>query len=168
MPRQAARKSTPARKTGRAAITAHQVQAEVEGVEIVGDGRKVALKGAEFRMSDKIGLMPLLRFAHASAKGVDSNDMQGLAAMYEVIRDCIDDAEWDRFQQHAIDTKAESEELLQVVSDVIEVLSARPTGSPSGSSNGRRPISQNSKGSSPKTDTPLPEGLTSVDSLLGR
>jgi hypothetical protein len=119
-------------------------------------------------MADKIGLMPLLRFAHASAKGVDSGDMQGLAAMYEVIRDCIDEPEWDRFQQHAIDTKAESEELLQVVSDVIEVLSARPTGSPSGSANGRRRTSANSKGSSPRTDMSHGEGMTSVDSLLGR
>lgn len=155
-----------ARKSSRPAISAHEVQAEVEGVEIVGGGRKVTLAGQEFRMSERIGLMPLLRFAHASAKGVDSNDMQGLAAMYEVIRDCIDESEWDRFQQHAIDTKAESEELLQVVSDVIEVLSARPTGSPSGSSNGRQQTSRSSKGSSPQTATP-PEGMVPAGSLLG-
>jgi hypothetical protein len=150
----AERRRAPAK---RAATSTHEVQAAAEGVEIVGDGRKVSLLGAEFRMADKIGLMPLLKLAHAGKQGVDVADDAGMVAMYEVIRDCIDATEWDRFQNHATETKAEAEDLMNVVTDVIQALSARPTGSPSSSSAGRRQISGNSKASSPRMATPPPE-----------
>ena len=156
------------RRRPRKAITTHEVQAEVEGVEIVGDGRKVSFMGQEFRMAEKIGLMPLLHLAVASKKGVDAGDMAGLVAMYEVLRDCIDQSEWERFETHAVDTKADADDLQKVVGDVVEMLSARPTGSPSGSSAGRRPTSANSKGSSRPTDTHPSDGMISVDSLLAR
>lgn len=142
------------------AVATHEVQAAVEGVEIVGDARKVPLMGQEFRMADKIGLMPLLHLAVAGKQGIDASSDAGLVAMYEVLRDCIDESEWARFERHAIDTKADSDDLMKVVAHVIEVLSARPTKSPSGSSAGRRQISASSKGSSQLTDTPPPtDGL---------
>jgi hypothetical protein len=152
--------------------TTHTVQATVEAVEpaeIVGDGRKVELNGAAFRMSDHIGLMPLLKFANASAKGLDSNDMEGMVALYDMIRDCIDADEWPRFERHAIDTKAEADDLMAVVKTVIEALTARPSTPPGDSPAGRRSTSANSKGSSSPTGTrSLPPGLVSVDTMLDR
>ena len=130
--------------------TTHSVQAAVEGVplpaegEIVGDGRKVEFLGATFRMADRIGLMPLLRFAHASSKGLDSTDMEGLVALYDMIHDCIDVEEWDRFQRHAIDTKAEADDLMAMVQKVIETLTARPTTRPGDSSAGPRTTTRRS------------------------
>lgn len=163
------------RKTrARPRATTHTVQAAVEAVEIeqgdiVGDGRKVELNGATFRMSAHIGLMPLLKFANASAKGLDSTDMEGMVALYDMIRDCIDADEWPRFERHAIDTKAEADDLMAVVKTVIEALTARPSTPPGDSPAGRRSTSANSKGSSSPTGTrSLPPGLVSVDTMLDR
>jgi len=138
----------------RRVVSAHEVQAAVEGVEIVGGAQKVTFMGQEFRMSDKIGLMPLMHLAVAGKRGLEANDMDGLVALYEVIRDCIEESEWPKFEKHAVDTKADGEDLQKVVADVIEVITARPTQSPGNSSPGRPQISANSKASSSETDTP--------------
>jgi hypothetical protein len=128
----------------------HEVQAAAEGVELA---EKVTLRGAEFRIADEVGVMGLLIFADLAVKGVSVYNVQALSAMYAVIKGCIYEEEWPRFVQYAIDSGATAEELFGVVTDVIAIVSARPPGSPSGSSNGRRRTSQNSKASSPKTAT---------------
>lgn len=46
--------------------------------------------GRYFRMSDRVGLMPLLRFAHSARGGVDSTDPKALIALYDMIADCVD------------------------------------------------------------------------------
>jgi hypothetical protein len=169
----------PVKKT-----TTQQIQADAEGVasegEVVGEGAKVELtvvadNGTKttvgtYRMADRIGLMPLLRFANASKRGIDSSDMEGMAALYDMIRDCIDVAEWPRFQQDATDAKAEDEDLLRVVSEVIEVLTARKAAQRSGSSRGSRKTSEKSKALSSSPDTPPrreppTDGLVSVAEL---
>ena len=131
----------------------HDLQAAVEGVPVAPDG-KVEFMGGYFGMAQSIGLMPLLQFAHAAKQGLDSGDMEGMAALYAVIRDCIDNerpqkevdgelvddglSEWDRFQRHTIDHKAGGEELMAVVQKCIEAISARPTRPPGDSSAGRQ------------------------------
>lgn len=162
-----------ARKTGRPAITSHQVQADVEGAavvpEVVGGAAKIEFMGNQYRMAESIGMMPMLKFAHVSSRGVDSNDLEGMAALYSMIRDCIDPDEWARFEQDAIDKKADGDDLLAVVSKVIETVSARPTRPPKGSPNGRRSTSANSKASSPlPAMRPGDEDLIPVGSLLDR
>lgn len=164
------RKATPTRRQPKAAITSHELQAKVEGVPVVPDD-KVELKGKLFRRADKIGMMPLLRFAHVSAKGIDSSDMEGLAAIYDMVKDAIDAEDWAEFQQHATDTKAEADDLLGIVKQVIEGLAQGRTGSQSDSSPGRPTTSEKSKASSPRTGSTIPEppgGFVSVDSLLDR
>lgn len=150
-----------------AVTSMHEVQATAEGVNLPAE-RKVSLLGAEFRMADKVGLAPLIKLAVAGSKGVDSNDPAGLVALHDVISDCIDESEHDRFWRHAIDTKADGDELMAVVKEVVEVLAQGRTGSPSGSSPGRPETSANSKESSPPMGTQPPPGMISVDSLLGR
>jgi hypothetical protein len=131
------------------------LQAASEGVVV--DADTIEFMGERFKMGQRIGLMPLLKFAHVSNKGVQADDMAGLAAMYEMIKDCIAPNEWERFERIAIEKQAESEDLLEVVSNTIEVLSARPTRQRSGSSTGSRPTSASSKVSSIR---PAPEGLS--------
>jgi hypothetical protein len=123
----------------------HQTQAAAEGVQ-AGDVRKVTFLGAEFATAEKIGLMPLMRFAAAAKAGLDSDDMDGLAALYTLIQDCIDPADWPRFERHATDTKAEADDLMKVVQTVIEALAARPTQRPADSSAGPPSTSAPSKG----------------------
>jgi hypothetical protein len=153
---------TPARRSK----TIHEAQAAAEGVDLPTDG-KIELLGAEFKMAEKMGLAPMILLAVASRKGVDSNDPAGLVALHDVISDCIDESEHDRFWQHAVAVKADGDELMQAVKKAVEALAARPTRPPGDSSTGRQAIQGNSKGSSPKTGI-VHDEMVSVDSLLGR
>lgn len=127
---------------------------------VTDDGTTVTFLDRRFRIADKVGLMPLLKFA--SASDMNTDDPRAMAAVYEMLRDCIhpgtpgcgecasceagndtackayDPGDWAAFERHAIDTKADAEELLAVISQVMEILSGRPTQPPAGSSAGRR------------------------------
>lgn len=142
------------------------------GVEVVPDAtdlpqvRTVEFLDAEFAVSEKVGLMPLLRFAHAAKSGLDSADMEGMAAMYDMLRQCIADKRvhqfqgriltkaeygelppeavkqvvtyggWGEFEAHVTKARADDEQLLGLVQTVMTLLSSRPTSRPSASSDG--------------------------------
>ena len=109
--------------------------------------------GETLHLPERVGLMPLLRFAHAAQSGLDTADFEGMAAMYDMLRDCFDNeatvvnradgltvrtaGSWDRFIDLSTRHKSGEDELLQVVQDVIELLTARPTRRPSSSPGGR-------------------------------
>lgn len=165
------------------------VQAAAEGV-VLDDGDYVEFYGEKFRLADRVGTMPMLAFANASKKGLDSDDMEGLAAMYAMIRGVIhrppllddkgervrdengkllrDESEWRRFESLAEDECAEGDEIMDFVSRAMEVMSARPRKPREISSGGSRPTSEKSKDASSSPVTrPGAEGLTPV-SALGR
>lgn len=71
--------------------TARQVQGETTGV-IQGApdrSRQIEFMGEWFRIAPKVGVMPLMRFAHAAADELDTGSLESLAAMYDMLRDCI-------------------------------------------------------------------------------
>lgn len=108
------------------------LQARTEGVEVEKDKdgaiiRKVTLMDKEFRIGNKVGLMPLMEFAYFADSGADTNDMGALVAIYEMLKDCIHVEDWDAFRAHAKQMKAEAEDLLPVVQQTIEQLTSRPT-----------------------------------------
>jgi len=147
----------------------HAADPELSG-EIISPTRLITLAGESFRVAEKVGLMPLLKFSYAA--NLRTDDERAYAAMYEILRDVIledeppcgkcagckaaganpetrdctvaDEGDWGRFQQHAVDCKADADELMDVVAQAIKVISARPTESPSGSSNGRPSTSRKS------------------------
>lgn len=96
----------------------------------------VTLKGSTFRVHPDPGVMPLMTFAHHAARGTDSFDMAGLAAIYDLLKSCIVDADWARFAQKAVDSRADADELLDVVKQVMGGATERPTVRPSDSSVG--------------------------------
>lgn len=151
-----------------APVATYDVQATVEGVDT---GDMVELNGKRFRIADHTGAMPLLMFAYAANEGLDSNDMAGLAAMYAMIRDCIDgEAEWRRFVSHAVLSKATTDDLMGVVNRTVEILTARPTTPPGNSSAGRDDTPGGSKGYSSSLGTPppprrVPDGLDDLVSV---
>ena len=98
----------------------------------------------QFGVADKIGLMPLMRFAKVAKSGADSADMEALAVMLDLLEQCIAPADWQRFQDTADKNRADGDELLKVVSDVFEVLAERPTSRPSDSSAGPSTTAPNS------------------------
>jgi len=127
---------------------------------IVTSDRTVELNGKRFRIADSVGLMPLLKFSAFS--DVDVQDPRALGALYAMLRDCIhagnpgcgecedcengsnqackeyDPGDWRAFEDHACESKANAEDLMDVVTKTIELISARPTEQPSSSSAGRR------------------------------
>jgi hypothetical protein len=159
-----------AQETARAAAAAESAEpgagAKVISGEVVDDSRTVEFLGRKFRVADKIGVMPLLKFSMYA--DVSISDLRGLAAMYAMLRDCIhpgtpgcgeceaceddretecksyDAGDWKAFEDHAMETRADADDLFKVITDVTEMISGTPTGPPSGSQPGRRAISRGS------------------------
>lgn len=146
---------------------AHEIQALSEGVVV--DAARLEFLGESFRLGESVGLMPLMKFAHAANSGLDSDDMAGLAALYSLIRDTVHPEDWDRFERLAIDKQADGGELMGFVGKAIEAISARPTRRRSDSSDGAPPTSPSS--TEPSSAPRVPAGaaeLMSVDELLRR
>lgn len=165
--------------------TTQDAQVAAEGI-VVPDGELLEFMGEKFRIADAIGLAPMMVFASVSKRGATSDDMAGLAAMHDLIRDVIwrppaydangvrqvdeltgepayVETEWDRFLRHAIDEKAEGEDLMEFVGKVMELVSARPSKRREISSGGSPRTSEKSKdaSSSPATHPDM-AGLVAV------
>jgi hypothetical protein len=153
---------------------APEVQAERQATELQAlsenakTGDTLEMLGVTYRLGDKIGLMPLLRYAHIAKKGAQANDMDGLDAIYTLLQDCIHEDDWERFEQDMIAKKAGEQELMDVVSTAIEIMSARPTQRPGDSSSGSSRTTASSTASSsaaPRRVPPGAEDLVPVDRL---
>lgn len=104
----------------------------------------VEFLGEEFRIADRVGLLPMMRFAKLAKSGEDSMSMTGLAAMYDLLEQSIHPDEWPRFEAHADEQHASGDELMKVVGKVIALSSGRPTTRPSDSSDGSPSTSESS------------------------
>lgn len=100
--------------------------------------------GAEFHVADKVSSLAFMRFAKVAKAGTDAEDMDGLAAMYDLLQQCIATEDWHRFEAHADTQRADSEQLLEVIQKVFAVLADRPTGRSSDASDGPRIIEPSS------------------------
>jgi hypothetical protein len=109
----------------------------------------VELRGRRFRVREQgVSLLALMKFAtlakrqaakrQADPAAAGADDMEGLSALYALLRSCIADDEWEAFEDHANDVGAGSEDLMLVVKDAVSAAAARPTqlhsGSPAGPS----------------------------------
>jgi hypothetical protein len=154
--------------------TTHEVQAAVEGAELLDVTNSI-----EFRLAESIGLMPLLKFAHAAKQGLNSDDMEGLSAMYLLIRSCLDrtrpdpetPSQWELFEEHAIETNADGDDLSSLINRAVQVISSRPPKRRGDSSPSSSPTSESSKASSSSPGTrPVPPGFEEMVKVgdLGR
>lgn len=163
----------------------HAIQAGSEGVVV--DYDVVEFYDQKFRLAERVGIMPMLAFGNASKQGLDSNDMEGLSAMYRLIRSVIhrpplldehgqrvvdesgkglrDESEWLRFEQVAEDELAEGEDIMEFVNKAMEVMSARPRKPRSVSAGTSRPTSERSRAGSSSPGNPALEGMTRVADL---
>lgn len=112
-----------------------ELQKALQG-SLVAPAPVLTFAGKPFKVADKLGLMPLLRFAHLAKQGVDSDDMEGLVAIYDLLVNVIAPEDWEAFEQHAVDVRAEGEALMAVVTQAIGLIAQRPTERPSDSSDG--------------------------------
>jgi hypothetical protein len=94
-----------------AAVAAADIQSRGEGAhtgEVTTDGTHIDFMGRPFRISGRVGLMPLLRFAHSARNTEDSTDPAALLALYDLIADCVDQ---DRPQRIKVDPATGREEI---------------------------------------------------------
>jgi hypothetical protein len=169
------------------AVTTQDVQAAAEGV-VESEDDRIEFLGAHFRLADNIGMMPLMAFANAQKEGLDSEDLDGMAAMYSLIRDTIDQtrvqaedddgkpaydsvgepiwagpSEWQRFEKHCTTVKADGEELMTFIGKAMGKIAARPRKPRGTSSEPSRRTSEKSKDASSSPVTPAQAlGLTAV------
>lgn len=165
--------------------TTQSVQSATEGIVQLD---YVEFMGEKFQLAEKVSIMPLMAYALAADAGTDSDDMKGLAAMYRLIRSVIhrppllddqglrvrdengkplrDESEWQRFEELADDEMAEGEDLMTVVKQAMEIMSARPSSRREVSSASSPQTSLTSKpaSSSPATH-PQADGLMPVAGL---
>ena len=120
--------------------------------------------GETFTVAAEVGGMPLMEFAAAADAGVDSDSLAGLAAMHAMIEDCLVDGEWSRFKTAAKRNKASADLLMDVCAKLYEVISGRPTESPSGSAGGPSMTSPSAK---PPSTRAASLGLVPISELVG-
>jgi hypothetical protein len=143
--------------------SAHQLQAESEGVKLVDH---ITFMGREFKIRPAVSLMALMKFAHAANSGLDTEkqQMRAMAAMFSMIKSCIDPEEWPDFEEFAEESTAVDTDYMDVINQTMELLSARPTRQPGGSS------AEPSAGTPRSTDGPSQRasalGLTPVSQVL--
>lgn len=177
--------------------TMQEVQTVTEGDLVWDDSNSIEFMGKRFGLAETIGLMPLLKFAHCAKTGLDSDDMEGLSAMYLLIRSCLDrsqaqavdpttgkpqfdesgspvwaaPSQWNLFEQHAIDMDADGDDLSTMINQAVQVVSARPRKRRGGSSASSPQTSPSSRESSSSPGTrPAPAGFQDMVAVgdLGR
>lgn len=113
----------------------------------------VEFLGEEFTVAERVSALAFMRFAKLARAGVDADDIEGQAAMHDMLEQCIDPADWYRFQTHADRERADGAQLLDFIQRVFAVLAARPTGRSSDSPDGPQIIEPISTVGSSSPDT---------------
>lgn len=94
------------------------------------------LCGETFTVADNVSIVPLGMFAKAASSGLDSSEMEGLAALIDVVSSCVIEEDQARLLSVASKHRADADVLLAVVKAVLESQTGRPTQRPSDSSDG--------------------------------
>jgi hypothetical protein len=156
----------PPRRGPKQIETVAEVQAAVQGVP---SGNTIEWMGETYKVADKVGHAAYLRFGWLASHGADLENMEALAASWDMLRDVFvirhacgkcdacqaketcpreDLGDWPRFQDDAYRNKADTEEIMEAITSAMEIITARPTRRPSDSSAGPSTTSTNSTGSS--------------------
>jgi hypothetical protein len=101
----------------------------VEAVEGNVVGKKeydeVKLGDKKFRIREKIGAMAMFKWSAASE--LSTEDPRALGAIYAMLRSVIMKEDWSAFEDYALDNDADAEELLNVITESLEIVAGRPT-----------------------------------------
>jgi hypothetical protein len=129
------------------------------------DRATITLEGRDFPLAERVAYMPLMQFADAARKGLDSNDFHGQLAIHDLLRAAIADVAWADFSDHASTGRATSDQLLKLATDAIGLIAARPTVRPSDSSAGPQTTEPSSSASSSETVSSTPARVTASPML---
>lgn len=99
----------------------------------IADGELAApVAGRWFRLSDSIGLMPLMEWA-ASREDVDASNASTLVSFYRILQDIVHPDDWQAFKTYTREHKCNDEEFITFQNAALEALAARPTREPAAS-----------------------------------
>lgn len=84
---------------------------------------KIKFMGSEYRLSEKIGIWPMMQLARAAEAGLSSSEPKGLAALHAYLEQVIDPEDWGQFQDDMLSKKADKlEDLMQLLSDAVSAV----------------------------------------------
>ena len=107
----------------------------------------------EWRIGERVGLMPMMRYARAvkvgmaRAEGAPSDGMteiEVLDATYSLLEQCVHPDDWDRFVDVTSKAGVDQEGYMEFAGKVMAALADRPTGRSSDSSDGPQTIEPSS------------------------
>jgi hypothetical protein len=104
--------------------------------------------GQEFTLRDDVSEWALMTFARAARNGQDGETMEGMAAMLDLLEDCVVPEDWKRFSSVAKANRARSKDISAVIQAAFAQETGRPTGRSSDSSDGPTTIEPKSQSSS--------------------
>ncbi len=127
-----------------------------------------------FYIDTDLGFIPFGKFASAAVSGLDTAEMEGIAAVMSMMEDLIGEYpgtgktkaeraatsqdknhEWARFKRSAQVQKTKIDTLLEIIGAVFSAEAGRPTQQPSGSSNGRSRTATSAKSKQQSSSVPL-------------
>lgn len=125
--------------------------------------------GVEWRIGERVGLMPMLRYARVSKRAMqrqrnksDDTEAAGLDLMEQydatlsLLEQCVHPDDWDRFEEVTTEHGVDHEGYMEFAGRVMAALADRPTGRSSDSSDGPQTIEPSSTGGS-SSNGELPE-----------
>lgn len=108
----------------------------------------VDFKGLKVELSDYVSPLAMMKFASAAEGGGSTDNIEGMAALYEVLQELVADDQWRAFSKHVTKVRADGDALLDFVGKAMVALLDRPTEQPSDSSDGLQTIEPSSTGDS--------------------
>lgn len=126
------------------------------------------LNGELFTVSDRDLTIVFAKFARAATSGLDTADMEGLAAMLDMLEGIVVDEDQPRLVNLSKRIGLDGEKLMEIIQAVIEAKTGRPTVQPSGSPAGLSTTGVSSKAPSSSAVSLTPPGDDWKDSPLGR
>jgi hypothetical protein len=138
----------------------------------------IEFRGQRFAVREHVSLLPMMKFATIAKRqqqqrakldpaAQGAQEMEALAALYELLQQCIDPGEWDAFYEHALSVGAEQPDLMGVVRDSVAARAgARPTQQSPRSPGGRSTTGTSSAAGSSSPAWSTPQGSVDVQRNL--
>lgn len=108
--------------------------------------KTIEFYGETFSLTSQVSEVALMEFAEAASDGADGDTMEGLAAMWRLVKECVVPEDLKRFRAVARRERATSADLAQVLEAAFsDEVAERPTQRPSASSDGPLRIGRKSE-----------------------
>jgi hypothetical protein len=91
-----------------------------EGTSSAPEDRTFEFMGETFRYADRIAAYPIIKFQRYS----DSADDRAMQALFQIIETAVHADDWARFEDAALASAADDQDLMGVVNGAVELMAA--------------------------------------------